>query len=77
MIFHKKQLFFKTMRSVIVFYIFANIFHISLEVNSFIIFYKQSVTIWYFNWSIWRKSSLTQICSLKKKKYLYSLFRKV
>ena len=45
MIFHKKQLFFKTMRSVIVFYIFANIFHISLEVNSFIIFYKQSVTI--------------------------------
>ena len=62
------------------FYIFENLFDARLmriQVGFYICFCIQSVVIWCLGGSIWRKSSLTQIYSWRRKGYVNSLFRKL
>ena len=60
------------MRRETLFYIFVNLFNVWLnkrQLDSHVCFCIQYSVISSFDWSIWRKSSLTYLCHWKKKEY--------
>lgn len=75
----RKYIYFQSknlVKNVTVFYIFATLCNAWIHRDGYILtfFCTWSVLMRCFDWSLWRESSLLQMCSWKKEEYFYCPF---